>query len=344
VLLQSGNNKGESILKIHDVKRFKLPQLSQAMKAKNILLALSLVLASSLASHAQVGIGTSSPNAALDVSSTSNGFLPPRMTYAQRNAIATPAQGLMIYCTNCGANGEAQLYNGTAWVNLVGGAAADTFVCGDNVTFTYNGSSVTYGTVSRAYGGTIGTKCWLDRNLGAIQVATSSNDAASYGDLFQWGRGADGHQIRTSLTTPTLSSADQPGNGHFITSNSSPNDDWRSPQNANLWQGVYGVNNPCPSGYRIPTVEEWEAEFYSWILASSYNAAGAFASPLKLPLAGDRNCSDGSLRNGGDYGSYWSSWFRGTSSSSSALYFESNSAGVGHDSRANGYSVRCIKN
>jgi hypothetical protein len=37
----------------------------------------------------------------------------------------------------------------------------------------------------------------MDRNLGASQVATSSTDPASYGDLYQWGRPADGHQIRT---------------------------------------------------------------------------------------------------------------------------------------------------
>ena len=30
-------------------------------------------------------------------------------------------------------------------------------------------------------------KIWMDKNLGATQVATSSTDAASYGDLYQWG-------------------------------------------------------------------------------------------------------------------------------------------------------------
>lgn len=306
------------------------------MKAKNILLALSLVLATSRASYAQVGIGTSSPNAALDVTSTTNGFLPPRMTYAQRNAIATPVQGLMIYCNDCGANGEAQLYNGTAWVNLVGGAAADTFVCGDNVTFTYNGSSVIYGTVSRAYGGTIGTKCWLDRNLGAIQVATSSTDVASYGDLFQWGRGADGHQIRSPLgnTTPTLSTTDQPGNGNFILAPNSPND-WRSPQNNNLWQGVNGVNNPCPSGFRIPTETELNTESTIW---SSSGSTGAFASPLKLPMAGNRHPIDGLLYNVGTEGSYWSS----TVTITDIHYL--GTGGMNTGVRSLGLSVRCIKN
>ena len=73
-----------------------------------------------------VGIGTNSPNssAILDASSTTKGFLPPRMTYAQKMAIASPPQGLMIYCTNCGTNGEPEYYNGVAWVNMAGGTAA----------------------------------------------------------------------------------------------------------------------------------------------------------------------------------------------------------------------------
>jgi hypothetical protein len=117
-------------------------------------------------------------------------------------------------------------------------------------------------------------KTWMDRNLGASQVATSSTDANAYGDLYQWGRGSDGHQCRNSPNTSTLSSTDQPGHGSFIFSPS----DWRSPQNGNLWQGLSGINNPCPSGYRLPTEAELNSERLSWI---SNNAAGAFASPLK---------------------------------------------------------------
>jgi formylglycine-generating enzyme required for sulfatase activity len=67
-----------------------------------------------------------------------------------------------------------------------------------------------------------------------------------------------------------------PEHGDFIINGSSPYD-WRNPQNDNLWQGVSGTNNPCPSGYRLPTEAEWEAERQNW---SSNNTAGAFASPL----------------------------------------------------------------
>jgi hypothetical protein len=50
-------------------------------------------------------------------------------------------------------------------------------------------------------------KVWLDRNLGARQVCTSSTDAACFGDLYQWGRAKDGHESRTSGTTETLASS-----------------------------------------------------------------------------------------------------------------------------------------
>lgn len=65
----------------------------------------------------QVGIGTSTPNssAALELSSTDKGFLPPRMTAAQRAAITTPATGLMVYQTDGTAG--LYVYTGSAWIN-----------------------------------------------------------------------------------------------------------------------------------------------------------------------------------------------------------------------------------
>jgi uncharacterized protein (TIGR02145 family) len=177
----------------------------------------------------------------------------------------------------------------------------------------------------------------MDRNLGASQLATSSTDSLAYGELYQWGRSADGHQCRNSDTTSTLSSTDEPGHGAFIT-NGSADYDWRSSQNDNLWQGANGTNNPCPSGYRLPTNAELDAEHDSW---SSDNAAGAFASPLKLPMAGFRSYSFGSLNNVGSYGDYWSSAVDGTYSN--YLYFSSDDASMDSADRANGLSVRCLK-
>jgi hypothetical protein len=83
---------------------------------KHILLGLLLFF--SIASFAQVGVGTTTPetSAKLDVSSTTKGFLPPRMDSTQRNAIASPATGLTIYNTTLKS---VQVYNGTDWVSTV---------------------------------------------------------------------------------------------------------------------------------------------------------------------------------------------------------------------------------
>jgi prepilin-type N-terminal cleavage/methylation domain-containing protein/uncharacterized protein (TIGR02145 family) len=211
-------------------------------------------------------------------------------------------------------------------------SAATALILG-NVVFTYNGNSVTYGTVYNP----VTNRVWLDRNLGATRVAISSTDSAAYGDTFQWGRPADGHQVRTSTTTSTLSVTDTPGHGSFILKSSSPYD-WRSPQNANLWQGLNGVNNPCPAGFRIPTEAELFAEKASW---SSQDGAGAFASPLKLTVAGYRRFN-GALMNVNTYGDYWSSDIDGTYSRD--LYFGNGVAIIiTTEYRAFGFSVRCIK-
>ena len=206
-------------------------------------------------------------------------------------------------------------------------------VCGaETVTFTYRGASVTYGIVLSQ------GKCWLDRNLGASQVATAYDDSAAYGDLFQWGRLDDSHQTRTSGTTDTLSSTDNPGHSNFIKAPNTPYD-WRSPQNDSLWQGVSGINNPCPSGWRIPTSAEWNTERTSWTDGNNYN--GAFASPLKLTAGGNRRYSDASLLNVGSFGYYWSFSVSGTYAS--LLNFNSSNAYMGNSHRAEGFSVRCLK-
>jgi uncharacterized protein (TIGR02145 family) len=68
-----------------------------------------LLLLNSSLLLAQMGINTdgSAPNnsAMLDVKSTDKGFLPPRMTHAEMNSISNPAEGLIVFCTDCGLNG-----------------------------------------------------------------------------------------------------------------------------------------------------------------------------------------------------------------------------------------------
>ena len=140
-----------------------------------------------------------------------------------------------------------------------------------------------YGTVTTATG-----RIWLDRNLGATRVALSSTDVEAYGDYYQWGRPADGHQSQyatnnnSSGFTNTKSTTTVPSNSLWIVPTDGSND-WLTPANNTLWTGANPANNPCPAGFRIPTEAEWEAERLTW---TSNNAAGAFASPLKLTRPG----------------------------------------------------------
>jgi hypothetical protein len=67
----------------------------------------------------QTSIGTTSPNASakVQIDSTTQGFLPPRMTNAQRTAIASPAVGLMVYCTD--AVEGLYIYKSTGWTFVI---------------------------------------------------------------------------------------------------------------------------------------------------------------------------------------------------------------------------------
>ncbi|MEO5889289.1 MAG: fibrobacter succinogenes major paralogous domain-containing protein [Ferruginibacter sp.] len=96
------------------------------MKTRTFRL-LALLCSTGLFTNAQVGIGTNNPaqSAQLEVKSDSRGFLPPRLTYEQRNLIQSPVAGLMIWCSNCDVSGEIQVYNGSKWTNMIGGTSHD---------------------------------------------------------------------------------------------------------------------------------------------------------------------------------------------------------------------------
>jgi hypothetical protein len=98
--------------------------------------------------NGKVIVGASSAasaSAVLEASSTTQGFLPPRMTSAQRVAISTPVAGLVVWCSDCGSNGELQVYNGTTWKNMIGGTASTPLITVGNA---YQGGIIAYILVS----------------------------------------------------------------------------------------------------------------------------------------------------------------------------------------------------
>lgn len=206
-------------------------------------------------------------------------------------------------------------------------------------------------------------RLWLSNNLGANYAnlnhaafqpraqATARTDFNAYGSFIQWGRFVDGHELidwtSATLGTPVngssvgTSSTDDPGTTDFLISSY-----WRSPHNNNLWQGVDGVNNPCPEEYRVPTSGEMNTERASW---SSFNSAGSFASPLKLSQPGYRGGPSGNLAGAGSDNRNWTSGININNNqnppqitstrlrifSAAAVFFNSN--------RSEGYTVRCIR-
>jgi hypothetical protein len=90
---------------------------------KYLLLLFSLLFRLAGAGAQNVGINADNsdphPSAGLDVKFENKGFLPPRMSLQQRDAIASPADGLMVFCTNSGTNGALCIfYSGIGWITF----------------------------------------------------------------------------------------------------------------------------------------------------------------------------------------------------------------------------------
>lgn len=188
---------------------------------KLFILITAITLISSSVLIAQVTITTDGSNgdgsAILDVKSTTKGFLPPRMSQAERDAIAIPAEGLMVYNTS---TNKPNYYSGEIWMNFDG----TSYSCGWPI--TYRGHC--YETVK------IGSQCWMTENL----VATKYNDGTDIPHVTD-------SNIWSGLLSPGFCWYDNNlanyGNSYGALYN------WYSVNTGKL----------CPDGWHVPSDSEW---------------------------------------------------------------------------------------
>ena len=122
-----------------------------------------------------------------------------------------------------------------------------------------------------------------------------------------------------------------------------PNGSWSNDVKTN--------NDPCPTGFRVPTRSQWEGVINnnvvsnvgsSWTSSNTnYTTGKRFGDLLFLPAAGSRASGDGALPGRGATGIYWSSSEDGASRTW-FLILPSDMAFTYWSSRTNGFSIRCI--
>ncbi|KAA0127151.1 T9SS type A sorting domain-containing protein [Chryseobacterium sp. SN22] len=217
------------------------------------------------------------------------------------------------------------------------------------VSFIYQGQPVTYTTVRSADG-----EIWLQQNMGSSKVAASINDTEAYGDLFQWGRWDDGHQLRNSAIVATAPAVNDPsglngGNSGFYSAGSNsfsnwwsegaPNDQWTAanPSSATATNGA----DPCKAmgaGWRLPLGSEIET-----VLAAENisDTGSAFSSHLKMVPAGMKDYNG--IFSPGARLYLWSSSSSPYTGSGQHLYISMYSALTNSSGRDGGMSVRCMK-
>ncbi len=220
---------------------------------------------------------------------------------------------------------------------------------------THNG--ITYNIVLSPYTG----KYWLDKNLGASTLCTQRLDINCFGDYYQWGRLTDAHEkIDSNVSSQTIDVSLDSTNEYFISA--AGISDWTTldedgSQRSFNWSKIDGIDM-CPIGFRVPTADEFKAETIDQGIDTREEAFDSF---LKLPTASYRDRQTainislftynqtGVVPDGTGY--YWTNTPELENNPLNLNYShfivfdlsETNSGVKNYGHRAEGLSIRCIK-
>jgi|SRR6218665_74645 len=297
--------------------------------------------------NAQVKVGDNPTNikssAALEIESTNKGFLPPRLSTTQRDAVSSPSEGLTIYNTDTKC---LNFYSGTGgWINpctatsetestTVDGGTVVTYCAGLPVSASGCGniSSITYNGVS--YGlAEINGQCWFKNNL--------ANNPSNY------------------ATSPTWTNSTDNGWYGYL-NNESTNVEkgylyqWSSAMNGSTAERAQGA---CPSGFHVPSDCEWMYLEKNLGTLTSDLAINGFRGGLQgvgtklktggtsgfdASITGYRNGTNGNFQTSNGDMMFWSST---TTGNKYHRQLQQYSSGVGRYTNDNyAFAVRCLKN
>jgi uncharacterized protein (TIGR02145 family) len=285
---------------------------------KKILLCAAFI-AASFTGIAQVGVGTITPAGALDIVSTTSGLVLPRV--ANTSVVVNPnggaiENGTMVYDLSANC---VKFYANGAWTGCIQFAAVPPPPPTSQVSSA--GGFYTF----------------LSHNLGADTSLDPHTPVKGLnGDYYQWGKNAPDADVDALIGSTW---GDQGG----------------TTANGNWTPDAKGPQDPCPTGYRVPSQTEWvEVKANNTVSrtgpfdvnTSEFGSAlhygpNSSTKLLTLPAAGRRLSSTGGLNGRGSRGYYWSS----TENGSSAYSLNFGSGYVSPDSiddRTYGFSLRCI--
>ncbi len=306
---------------------------------KLILLLIAITAIASFTLTAQVAINNDGSNpdnsAILDLKSTNSGLLLPRMNTSQISYISNPAAGLMVFNTD---SSDFYGFNGNEWISVWN--TDDTITVwfyGDPITDSRDGQS--YNTVQ------IGNQCWLQENL----ISTKYNDGTNIPNVTN-------NSTWDTLTTPAYCWYDNDSTSYAGTYGALYN-----------WYAV-GTAILCPTGWHIPTDDEWKTmEMYLGLTQEEADEIGwrgvdeggklkeAGTTHWNSPNLGATDSSGftalpggyrytGIFQNLGNNCDLWSATAGGSSTAwYRTLHYNLVKVNRYHLTKRLGFSVRCIK-